>query len=176
MPRHVARIDAAITTGSGSMRLGFFTAQKSETVTQVKTIVGPTAAVGATLAKIGIFSVANDGTGTLTLVARTADLHTTLWTGAAGTVYTSTFESAASFTKIKGQRYATATLVVGASTYPTLAGWSAYFPAAETGSAAAPRLSGLYSGQTDFGSVGSTISSGSYGDTGVSYAYVALLP
>ncbi|MBN2445530.1 MAG: hypothetical protein JXO22_02310, partial [Phycisphaerae bacterium] len=106
-----------------------------------RTLTGATAAVGATLCRIGIYSV-DAGTGDLTLVASTAN-DTALWI-AANTAYTKALS--ASFSKTAGSQYAVGVLCVGASTAPTMVGQSAI---AATEAALSPRLSGLVSGQTD---------------------------
>lgn len=107
-------------TGSGTVALGsmyasFFTARKTETITQVRTVTGPTAQSGATLCRVGLFSV--DSAGNLYLVASTAN-DTTLW-AAANTAYTKVFSSSVLLTR--GNRYAVGVLQVG-GTAVSLAG------------------------------------------------------
>lgn len=108
-----------ISSSNGNLRLTYFRARKTETVTQVRTVTG-TAAVGASLARIGVYEKAANGD--LTLVASIADDHTNLWI-AANTRYTSTLSG--SFAKKRGVWYAVGTLVVGTSTAPTFAGSAA---------------------------------------------------
>ena len=149
---------------NGYVRLTYFTARKTETVTQVRTIC-TVAAVGSTLSKVGVYSVATNGD--LTLVASTANLSATLWI-ATNTAYTSAF--AASFTKTRGTRYAVAELAVGTSTAPQLWGLGNVLIASEVG--VAPRLTGHIVSQTD---LPSTISAASVQDSAHNI-YAALLP
>lgn len=154
---------SSVASGNGNLRLTYFTAKKTETITQIRTMVN-TAAVGASLARVGIYSV--DGSGNLTLVASIADDHSNLWI-AATTVYTRSLS--ASWSKVKGTRYAIGILVVGTSTAPTFYGQSTLL-ASECG--IAPRISGILASQTD---LPSSITAGSVGDSG-HQTYVALLP
>lgn len=152
-----------VASGNGTMRLTYFTARKTETITQVRIPTGATAAVGATLCRVGIFTV--DGSGNITLVASTTN-DTALWI-AASTSYTKSLSS--SFSKVAGTLYAVGILVVGTSTAPTFLGSTA-LNAAEA--AVAPRLGASVSGQTD---LPSSVSAGSIGDS-AHLAYVALVP
>jgi hypothetical protein len=122
-----------------------------------------TAAVGTTLARIGVYSV--DGSGNLTLIGSTAN-DTTLW-NTATTVYTKSFSS--SFAITRGTRYAVAPLVVGTSTAPTMYG-NAVLIASEGG--VAPQLGGLVGGQSD---LPSTVTAGSVG-VAAQLSYHVLLP
>lgn len=131
----------SVATGSGTMRLGYFTARKTETVTQVRIASGTTAA-GATpsLARIGVHSVAANGD--ITLIASTAN-DTTLF-AAASTAYTRALT--APFNKVAGQRYAVGILFVTGATAPTTLG-NGVLPATENGTA--PRLSAFITGLAD---------------------------
>jgi hypothetical protein len=124
---------------NGTLRLAYFTATKSETITSVRTVVS-VAGAGSTLQRIGVYSVA--GNGDLTLIASTPN-DTALWI-ANGLQYSKSFSD--SFSKVRGTRYAVGTLVVGSSTAPTLWG-SNVLAAAEM--AEAPRLSAILTSQTD---------------------------
>jgi len=128
-------------TATGVLRLSYFTARVSETTTQVRVISGATAA-GATptLVRIGFYSIASDGAGTL--VASTAS-DTALF-AAATAAYTKSWSS--SYAKTAGQRYALGVLVVTAATAPTLLGIN-FGAASEL--AIAPRLAGSLSSQSD---------------------------
>lgn len=129
-----------ITSGaSGRASLSYFTARKSETVTQFRMMSGTTAAVGTTLARVGLYTVAANGT--LTLVASSAN-DTTLFDGTFGT---ETIPLSAPYTVLAGQRYALCVLVL-ATTMPTLVGSSIAFGGEAT---VPPRLGGTLSGQTD---------------------------
>jgi hypothetical protein len=162
LPRRLCSTSGVATT-NGFLRLTYFTARKTETVTQIRTVTGATAAVAPTLCRVGIYSV--DGSGNLTLIASIAN-DTTLWL-AASTGYTRSLS--ASFSKTKGTRYAVGHIVVGSTTAPNLFG-SAAVTASEA--AIAPRLCGLLSSQTD---LPATISVGSISDT-TAQAYCVLLP
>lgn len=104
------------TQGAGTLLLTFFTARVGGSASQVRIISGTTAAVGATLTRLGLYSA--DASGNLTLVASTAN-DTTLF-AATFTRYTKSF-SAATTTTV-GNRYALGVLVVGATTMPSLYG------------------------------------------------------
>lgn len=155
---------SGVSTGNQSLRLTYFTAKKTEVVTQVKVPSGGTAA-GATptLCRVGIYEA--DASGNLTLVASTAS-DTALF-AASSTVYTKAFT--ASFTKKRGTRYAVGILVVTGATAPTLSGHNILLSAT---AASAPRLGGLVSAQSD---LPSSVSVGSIGDQ-ANLAYVELLP
>ena len=141
VPR-VAMASTGLVTVAGSMRLTYFTARKSETCTKLRSVSGNTAAVGSTLAKMGLYSVAANGD--LTLVASTANT-TTLWSAASTTYEVAT---AAAYDLTKGARYAFAVLVVGATTAPTLAGAGTGLSTSGE-HATAPRIGGTVTGQTD---------------------------
>jgi hypothetical protein len=158
----------SVASSTGVIRLTYFTAKKTETITQVRTISGVTAATSATLCRVGVYSV--DGSGNLTVVALSPAAESTLW-AAANTAYTRTFT--ASFTKTKGQRYAVGLLYVGTGTAPTMIGQLALTAGTEVG--VAPRLGGFVSGQTDLGALSSTIAVGSVVDSS-HWAYTVLLP
>lgn len=130
-----------VTAATGAVRLTYFTAIRDEGVTQCRTITGGTAAVTVTLARVGLYSVADNGD--LTLVAAT-DNDTTLWT-AASTRYTRAFALAQAYKLEKGKRYAIGILCV-ATTTPTMLG-SNSMSAAEN--AEEPRLTANLTGQAD---------------------------
>lgn len=154
---------STVSSGNGNLRLTYFTAKKTETVTQIRTITGGTAAAGATLCRVGIYSV--DGSGNLTLIASIAN-DTALW-AAASTAYTRSLS--ASFSKVAKTRYAVGHLVVGTTTAPTFLG-QGFLNNAEAG--ISPRISGFYGSQTD---LPSSISAGSISDTSQQH-YAVLLP
>jgi hypothetical protein len=156
-------VSAASTLSAGSLRLTYFTARKTETVANVRTITGTTAAAGATLCRVGVYSVAANGD--LTLVASCAS-DTALWS-ATSTRYTKALS--ASFVKKRGQRYAVGCLVVGATTAPNVHGQSSLH-ADEAGEA--PRLCGVLTGQTD---LPSSVAAGSVVNTTIQ-VYAALIP
>jgi hypothetical protein len=149
--------------GSGQLRLSFFTAIKTETVTKVASI-SQSAAASPTLCRIGIYSV--DGSGDGTLVASMAS-DTTMWNAG-----NTRFERAlsASWAKTAGQRYAVGALFVGTSG-PNLVCTTSQ-SGAGTSLALAPRRSGVLVGQTDLPA--------SFTNAGLSvsghYGYFELLP
>lgn len=98
---------------SGTIGLSYFTCRKTEVSTQIRVPTGNTvAAATPTLCKIGIYSVAANGD--LTLVASIAN-DTTLF----ATTFTNYTRSwVAPFTKIAGQRYAVAQIVVSGAARP----------------------------------------------------------
>ena len=113
MPRLLAGGTPA--TGNGNLRLCYFTARKTETITSVR-LTANVAQIGATLLRIGIYS--EDGSGNLTLVASTAS-DTSLLVSA-GTAYTKALSS--SWSKVRGTRYAAGVLLVGTSQAPYMYG------------------------------------------------------
>lgn len=162
---------AAITTNSsGALRLTYWTARKTETITQTRIRTSGTAA-GATptLCRIGVWR--EEANGDLTPVAA-IDNDTTLF-AASGSPYTKAFTS--SWTKRRGQRYAYGLLVVSAAALPTFYGipgaLTTGMPSDEA--ALAPRLNASLSGQTD---LPTTITAGSLALSGTGLLYAALLP
>lgn len=153
----------AVASGSQSLRLTYFTARKTETISQVRVPTGVTAASGATLCRIGIYEE-DPSTRDLTLVASTAN-DTALWI-ATSTVYTKSLS--ASFTKTRGKRYAVGLLFVG-STAPNFTGQTGV-AGGEAGQT--PRTGGLVGSQSD---LPSSVSSGSINGQS-HHAYVALVP
>ena len=149
-------------SGSGNCRLTYFTARKTETITQVRTLSGSQAAATSTLCRIGIYSV--DGSGNLTLIASTPN-DTALW-AATNTAYTKSLS--ASFTKTRGNRYAVGIIFVG-TTAPQLHG---IITGLASENLAAPTLNAFTSGNSD---LPSTIAVGSLTGT-TAQAYTVLLP
>jgi hypothetical protein len=162
LPRRMVG-SSTISISNGSMRLTYFTARKSETIASIRTATGAVAAAGATLARVGIYSVASNGN--LTLVASIAN-DTTLWI-ATNTQYTRSLS--ASFAKQRGQRYAVGVLIVGSSTAPQFCGQGVLPP---TEAVVAPRLAGLSISHTD---LPATVAAASVSDGGLSI-YTALVP
>lgn len=151
-------------TGTGALRLSYWTARRTETCNQIRTNTSSTgAAATPTLCRMGIYSV--DGSGNLTLLAACAN-DTTLW-ATPSTVYTRNLTSA--FSKVGGQRYAAAALVVTGATAPTLQGASSFGVGVLD---AAPRIAGQVAGQTD---LPASIAIGSI-SASVGFHYVEVLP
>lgn len=134
--------NAATTQASQVLRLVFFTARRTETITQVRSFTGTTAAAATpTLCRYGVYQVAADGGATL--VASTAS-DTTLF-AAANTGYTRSFT--VSFAKVAGQRYGLGILVVSAAAMPSYGGAAAILDNAESGRA--PVLGATIAAQAD---------------------------
>jgi len=127
---------------SGTLRLTYFTARKTETINNVRTQTGSTAAATTTLARIGLYSVTIDETGG-TLLASTAN-DVNLW-NAANTGYTKAFTAPIGVNA--GQRYALGMLFVG-TTPPTIIG-SGSNQGLTAEAAQAPRLTSAMTGQAD---------------------------
>jgi hypothetical protein len=163
-------MDRAFCTGGSAMtsqlmRLTYFTARKTETITQIRVVTGtPGAAATPTLIRFGIYTVAA-GTQDLTLVASTANDTTLL--SAATTRYTKALQ--ASYPLVAGTRYAFAALLVSAATVPQLV-TGTHNTVGE--GAVEPRVAAQLSGQADLG--------GSYTNASLSqggaFVYAALLP
>lgn len=132
---------------SQALRLTFFTAQKSEAITQVRVLSGTTAA-GATptLVRMGIYDVAANGDISLNVAtANDTSLLATL-----STAYTKAFSS--TWNKVAGQRYAFALLVVSGATMPTMVGYSpggSLSTAINSEYGMAPRMSANVAAQAD---------------------------
>lgn len=141
VPRHLAT-SGATTITSGAMRLGFFTARKSETINNLTVTVGGVAA-GATptLVRWGIYEIAANGDGTL--VAAIANDTAAL--AVIGTRYSRA--TLAPWAKVAGRRYAAGVLVVTGAATPQLAAWTT--GAGYAWLASAPRITGVLAGQTD---------------------------
>lgn len=155
LPRYL--MNASATLASTSMRLGYFTARKTETINTLGISTGATAA-GATpsIARMGIYSL--DGSGNGTLAASTPN-DTSLFAGAT-TRYTKGLS--APFSKVAGTRYAVSILVVSGATMPNMAGWAAIAGYALFGMT--PRITGLIASQSDLPSsftAGQVVASGS---------------
>lgn len=133
---------AALTQSSQTMRFTFFTAQKTEPITQIRMWVGNTAASGGTLARIGIYTV--DAVGDITLLVATTN-HASLW-NSANVAHTEALAS--TWNKIAGTRYAVGDLFVG-TTAPNWVGktWASGVNAALLSEL--PRVAAALTGQSD---------------------------
>lgn len=144
--RFLAQTASAGTLSNQALRLTFFTARKTEAITQIRIPSGPTAAAATpTVCRVGIYSVAANGDGTL---VQSIANDTTLW-AAGNTDYLRSLSG--TFNKVAGQRYAMGWLCVTGATAPTIPGF--LFMGAGTpgnnASARAPRIGGSLSGQSD---------------------------
>jgi hypothetical protein len=153
LPRHAETL-ATPSLPTGQMRLGYFTARRSEPITQVRAYSGSTAATSVTLARIGIFSVASNGD--LTLIHSIAN-DATLFTATA-TAYTKALDT--TFNKVAGTFYAVGELVVCSGATGTTTGIAVTNSAA---AAVAPRLNGLVTSLAD---LPSSVAAGSVSATG----------
>lgn len=147
-----------------SMRLTYFTARKTESISRVRILSGTTAAAATpTLCRIGVYK--EEDNGDLTLVGSTAN-DTTLFVATA-TEYTRNLISP--FDKIQNQRYAVGILVVSAVATPTFYGHVALPTVIAQYS---PVTCKAVSGQAD---LPSTVASASLGNASQS-TYAVLLP
>lgn len=138
------------------LRLTYFTAQRSETISQVRFYIGTASGSSPTLAKVGVWT-ANDAGALLTQVAGTTN-DTALLTGSANARRTKSFSS--SWSKVRGTRYAVGiNMVSSASPTPTFVG--KFFGVSQE-SGDSQRLAGTASSQTD---LPSTLASGSISDS-----------
>ncbi len=135
IPRDMVQNDFGL--DSGTVFFSYFTARKTETITQVRTAVAATAGAALTIARIGIYTIS---AGTLTLAQSTAN-DTALWNVA----FTATNKAlSGSFSKVAGTRYAVALLAVG-TTMPVLECIQIRYQSA----ALAPRIAGELAGQAN---------------------------
>lgn len=141
-PRDISLFTGCTVT-SQTMRMSYFTARKSETTTQVRLISVIAAAATPTLCRIGLYSIASNGDGTL--VASTTN-DTALF-ATANTAYTKSWAS--SYAKVAGQRYALAVLVVTATTLPTILGPPLLGTSGSVEYGIAPRVTGQIASQAD---------------------------
>lgn len=145
---------ATLTMSTGTLRLGYFVARRTATVTGIRVSSGTTAA-GATptLVRFGLYTV--DSSGNLTLLsAITSD--TAVFAGVT-TSYTRSL--AAAQTVQPGQQYAIGVLVVTAAAAPTITGMNM---AAGSEAQQVPALANNLTGQTD---LPSSITAGSLSAT-----------
>lgn len=156
------------TMTSGLLKLAYFKAKKTETITQLRMFTTGTAA-GATptLCRAGVYSVAANGD--LTLAASIAN-DTTLFAGQ-NTSYTRSF-SGGNLSKLAGQWYAVGIIVVTGAAAPTLLGQALGNSTIGVEMFVAPPLCAAFSSQTDLTSPITFASLSSQ----VSRAYTAALP
>jgi hypothetical protein len=104
------------------MKLTYFTAARSETISKVRVAVGAVASAGTpTRAQMAVWEADDAGALTL-LVASTPNDNTTLFGGSTNSIRTKSFS--APFNKVRGRRYACGLLMVTASTAPQFLGAS----------------------------------------------------
>lgn len=134
------------TVPTGNLFLSYFTAAKTQTITQVKMWSSGTAA-GATptLIRMGIYSV-DSSTSDVTLIASTPN-DTSLF-ASTNTEYTKSFSS--SWSKVKDTRYAFGFLIVTSFAVPTtIQTVNTVNPGIAKILARPPRMFGYLTGQTD---------------------------
>jgi hypothetical protein len=124
---------------NGALQLVYFTANDTTPWDTISAAAGSTASAGATLARLGVYSL--DASGNGTLVAATAN-DTTILQGANQTAKRSL---ASAFTPTIGARYALGLLVVGTTTAGNYKGVSITAGMAVN----PPRAAGILNGQTD---------------------------
>jgi len=136
----------AYTLTSGVLRLGYFTARRSEVVKALRLWPGSTAA-GATptLLRWGVYEVAANGDLTLVAAIDNNAAGFASVTSGAGTYKKATL---ADWNKVRGQRYAAAVLCVTTATAPTIMGNPV---GASNGvlNDLAPKMAGTVTGQSD---------------------------
>lgn len=162
----IPRLDAASSTSTistGAARYTYFTARKTESISQIRMISGGTASTGATLIRVGIYTV--DYSGALTLIASTPN--DTALLAATNTAYTKALSVA--FTKTAGVLYAVGVLCVGAA--PAILA-DALASAASNFTLTWPPL---VSGQGSLSDLASTVAAGSL-SAQTAPLYVELLP
>lgn len=161
--RHDATLQS-ITMTSQLLRLSYFTALKTETVSSIRVLTGSTgAAATPSLVRLGLYTVAANGD--IALVASTPSDTSLL--ASTTTAYTKALSVA--YAKVAGQRYAVGALVVTAATAPTLVGLGV---AVTSESGVAPKLGGSVSGQAD---LPASVVAASITDSG-NCIYAALVP
>lgn len=108
------------TMSSQSMRIVYFTALKTENITQLTTYtLGTAAGATPTKCRLGVYSV-DGSTGDLTLLYSTTN-DTAMWAGT-NTAYTKSLDG--TWAKVAGTRYAIGVHIVTAAATPVLAGLS----------------------------------------------------
>jgi hypothetical protein len=164
MPRRNIVGSMGGSTFSGSLRLTYFTAKKTQTLSQISIYTG-TVAAGATptIARMGLYKVETNND--LTLIASTPN-DTTLF-AAATTFYTKSFSAPVDV--VRGQRYAFGILIVSGATVPTFYG---YNPAPLPITFQEPKLAAGINGQSD---LPSTVANGSLNNSAFGI-YAAILP
>ena len=163
----ISRFDVngnTLATGTGNLRLSYFTAYRDGAFTKMRAWCGTTAAAATpTLVRFGVYwAAANEN---LTLVAST--VNDTALFAAASTVYEKPLSVTVHLTA--GQRYAYGFLIVTAAAAPTTHGMIFL---TSTEAAVPPRLNGFVASQTD---LPSTIAAGSV-SASTTNMYMALVP
>jgi hypothetical protein len=169
MPRTAAA--AAGNTVSGEVHLSFFTAAQTKTVSNISMVTSGTAAATVTTIRLGLYTV--DGSGNVTLVARTAN-DTTLF-NATNATFTRPFNTTGGFPSsyelVAGTRYAVGFIVV-ATTRPSLY----HCPTQNAAiTSLAPRMAAVLASQTDLPTTINTVGGASPAYADVNRQYYARL-
>jgi hypothetical protein len=142
-PRRYCVSNTVASGTSQQLRMTYFRARKSETITQFRVITGGTAAAATpTLCRMGLYSV-DETSGVNTLVASTPN-DTTLF-AATNTRYTKA--TSASYAKQAGVLYGFGILIVSAAAMPTFEGIISSINTAEAG--LPDRVGGFLAAQAD---------------------------
>lgn len=155
----------AVTMSTKVLRLGFFTALKTQIIKHIRVTCNAAYVGVPTLIQLVSYSI-NPSTGELTLIKKTANNTSLLAT--AGEGYEPEFES--SWEKIAGERYALGILVVTTGTAPTIGGQSNSLASSEL--AKIPRLSAA---QSSTESLPGSIAAGSLSASSA-IPYIAVAP
>lgn len=129
---------APTSMASGTLRLTYFTAYRSETISSLMTATGGTASGTPTTCKMGLYSI--DASGNLTRIGITAN-DTTIW-AAANTKYSKALTAPVAV--VAGTRYVLAALFVG-TTAPNLVARTVLQAVGNDNN----RIMGALAGQTD---------------------------
>jgi hypothetical protein len=168
----ITNVSNAATITSGQTRIVYFTAEETESITQLKVWVDSQAAVFSgvgTLCRLGVYTTNSSGDLVTKLASNVSDL-TKL--GSTQTSYKFTLST--TFNKKRGVRYAIAfTIVNTTGTAPNIKCLSGPSSQVMAGDTEQPRMSGLLSSQSDLpadGTLGSGLTNSSIAP------YIELLP
>jgi len=154
LPR-IANNGDTISTSNQILKLTYFRAQKTQSISSITSWLGTTpAAATPTLSKYGLWTATENGALT-GLVASTAN-DTALFTGSAHAIKTKATQAA--YTLIKEQYYAVGALVVSGAAMPN---WGGCFVGTDLESGDSERWAGQVTGQSD---LPSTVAAGSVAD------------
>lgn len=159
---------SGVALSTGSLRLTYFTARRTETITKaVLTTAATAAGATPTLVRAGIWEAGSDGALTLLVGSTPND---TALLASANTEYSKALS--APFVKQEGVLYAFGVLVVTAAAAPTVPGVTLTTPRSSGATHSRPRSCGVVSGQTD---LPATVAAGSVGDsTFAIYGHLAI--
>lgn len=141
-------VNGAVATGTGNLRLTAFTARRSFVSFQVRVVTGSTAAAATpTLCRVGLYSLAANGDGTL--IASVAN--STAMFSVANSTYVLNWSIPVAL--VAGDRYAVGIIVVTGAAAPTICGSNQAAVGTIDGigleSRTNPWVAGLLTAQTD---------------------------